>query len=163
MKRFIVGVLILGVLGAAAAAAGQEILRVKGRGKASPDTPPAQARVLAKRAAVLDGYRKLAEAAGFKSEAKEGSKESTEVQAYLKNFTITATNYLSDYEAEVDIEMPVAAVIANVADYKNTAAEPSFVQEMLARLGEMEAALARLQDEVKQLKDLLNKRGGIQK
>jgi len=163
MKRFIVGVLIVGILGAAAAAAGQEVLRVKGRGKASPDTPPAQARVLAKRAAVLDGYRKLAEAAGFKSETKEGSKEAAEVQAYLKNFTITGTTYISDYEAEVDIEMPVAAVIANVADYKNASAEPSFVQEMLARLADMETALAKLQDEVKQLKDLLNKRGGIQK
>ncbi len=141
-------------------AAGADLVKVKGYGKAPADSPPAQARLLAVRAAKLDGFRKLAAAAGFRTDTKEGTQEAVEVQAYLKNFKVTGTRNLSDYEAEVDIEMPLVEIIDNVAEYRKNKFDRRILQGLQEQISGIEQEMSRLQGEIKRLKDALSQLGG---
>ncbi|MCP5103453.1 MAG: hypothetical protein GY950_08750 [bacterium] len=75
------------------------LIKVKATGLAPYGIPPGpRARAAALRAAKVEGYKKLAEAAGF-------SYKHTKVEAFLKGARVTHKRYISDYKVEVVMEI----------------------------------------------------------
>jgi hypothetical protein len=153
MKAKIVLSLVLFLLVAGLVAEEAQVVRVTGHGKAKADMEPAQARQLAKRAAVLDGYRKLAAQAGFATISRENEKEYTEIKALLKGVTVTAERFPSDFEAEVDMEMPLEAFVNGVSDYKKF----RFNRDLVRKLSERVQALSGQLEKIKLEMDLLQR------
>ncbi|MCP4146157.1 MAG: hypothetical protein GY757_00265 [bacterium] len=91
----------------AIAIAGDETqITVKTTGKASPDIrQSAQARAMALRAAKVEGYKKLAEAAGLSVKKQQGKRTRTHVDATLKHARVISTQYKNDYEVEVVMQI----------------------------------------------------------
>ncbi|MCP4150958.1 MAG: hypothetical protein GY757_24640, partial [bacterium] len=87
----------------AIAIAGDETqITVKATGKASPDIrQSAKARAMALRAAKVEGYKKLAEAAELSVKNQQGKRTCTHVDATLKHARVISTHYKNDYEVEV--------------------------------------------------------------
>ena len=81
-------------------------IRVRATGLASPGVPPgSRARAAAFRAAKVQGYKKLAEAAGFSKIHQTGKNTQIEVNAFLKGARVITKKYISDYEVEVVMEI----------------------------------------------------------
>jgi hypothetical protein len=82
------------------------VIRVKAVGLAPPGiTPAARARASALRAAKVEGYKKLAEAAGFSKIFQYGKYKHIRVNAFLKGALVVHKRYISDYEVEVVMEI----------------------------------------------------------
>jgi hypothetical protein len=106
MKNWTLIILILGVA-LFLDAQDHSKLMVKSIGKAAPSVAPAsKARAVALRAAKIEGYRKLAEAAGLSKVYRDGNKKYRRVDTILKGARVVKVRYLTDHKAEVTMEMP---------------------------------------------------------
>lgn len=130
-----------------------QVIRVTGIGRAPAGKEGSQARQLAKRAAVIDGYRKLAAQAGFAATRREDDKEITEIRALLKGVELKAERFPSDGEAEVDLEMPLSNLVASAANYKKF----RFNRDLVRKLSERVQSLSGQLEKIKQEMDLLQK------
>lgn len=82
------------------------MIRVKATGLASPNIRlDAKARVFALRAAKVEGYKKLAEAAGFSKIIQSGRYKHIRVKALLRGARVIHKRFISDYEVEVVMEI----------------------------------------------------------
>ena len=82
------------------------LIKVKATGLASPGIRPgAKARAFALRAAKVEGYKKLAETAGFSEIFQPGKYKHIQVNAFLKGARVIHKRYISDYKVEVVMEI----------------------------------------------------------
>jgi len=134
----------------------QEIIRVKATGKSSPSIKAAsRARTMALRAAKVMGYKQLARAAGLEKFSKEGSKEYSSIQATLKNAKIVETNYISDHEVEVIMEVPLSDVIDTAVEIKKYRFNRKLLGKLQSKIGSIESDMDKLKNELINLKNLL--------
>jgi hypothetical protein len=98
----IIGILVF----CTGAVAGDDtLIRVKAIGLASPKLSPGPGtRAAALRAAKVEGYKKLAEAAGY-STILPGKYKHTRVEACLTGARVIQKRYISDYKVEVVMEI----------------------------------------------------------
>ncbi|HDR14335.1 MAG TPA: hypothetical protein ENN79_02380 [Desulfobacteraceae bacterium] len=137
----------------------QAMLRVTARGRANPEiTNPVKAKAMALRAAKIEGYRMLAEAAGLPREDADG--ESSRVQAFIQGARIIEQRYISDHEAEVTMTVSASGVIDQVADMRKArfnrkllSALAKRVETFQTQLKGLESELAKLQQHILQLEE----------
>ncbi len=89
------------------AAGGSAVIRVSGTGREPSGYPAAQARLMARRAAVVDGYRKLAEMRNKVSGSITGKTYYKSVNEFITGASVVETRYYYNGHVEVDMELPV--------------------------------------------------------
>jgi polyhydroxyalkanoate synthesis regulator phasin len=136
------------------------ILRVKALGRASPDiTQKTKARAAALRAARVEGYKKLAAAAGFSSTYHLGNKKYIRVEAFLSGAQVVDKRYISDHEVEVTMEIPRAQVIEQFSEVKRKFYEAQIsevkrkIRVVEAQMGELKSKLAELKEQLRKLEE----------
>ncbi len=85
------------------------VIRASGTGYEPAAYTGARARLMARRAAVVDGYRKLAAMRGKVVSSVTGRTYYESVGDFLKGASVVETRYYYDGRVEVDMELPVAA------------------------------------------------------
>ncbi len=136
----------------------QEIIRVTATGKSSPSIKiSSKARIMALRAAKVVGYKQLAKAAGLEKFAKEGTKEYSEIQAFLRNAKIVDKKFISDHEVEITMEVPLSDVIDKAVDIKKYRFNRKLLKNLQKKIGNIETEMSNLGDELAKLKNLLAK------
>ena len=120
------------------------------------------ARAAAFRAAKAEGYKKLAEAAGLAKITQSGTNKHIRVDTILKGVRVVGKRYLSDYEVEVVMEMPLPTSPAQAGppgkstpyglEIANLKKEISILESQMQafskRLAELKEAVAVLEEKV---------------
>ncbi len=126
------------------------VIRVKATGLASPDIRlGAKARAFALRAAKVEGYKKMAEAAGFSKIFQSGKYKHTRVNAFLRDARVIHKRYISDYEVEVVMEIEKK----NIYHTKMSLLERE-IKSIEARMSSLNRRLNKL----KKMKEVLRKK-----
>ncbi len=84
------------------------VVRATGTGYESPRHSGPQARLMARRAAIVDGYRKLAAMRGRVVSSLTGRTYYESVTDFVKGATVVETRYYYDGHVEADMELPVS-------------------------------------------------------
>ncbi|MGD2088603.1 MAG: hypothetical protein PVH61_20670 [Candidatus Aminicenantes bacterium] len=120
------------------------VIRVKAVGLASPGISlRTRARAAAFRAAKVEGYRKLAEAAGLAKIFQSGKYNYKEVNAFLKGVRVVSKRYISDYKVEVVMEM------------KKTDIYHSTISQLKKEIKTIEIHISTLNVRLEKLKEIL--------
>lgn len=83
------------------------VIRATGEGLQPPGQAATQARLMARRAAIVDGYRKLATMRGKVVSSITGKDYYESASAFIKGAEVIETRYYYDGRVEVDMELPV--------------------------------------------------------
>ncbi len=83
------------------------VIRATGEGLQPPGQAGTQARLMARRAAIVDGYRKLATMRGKVVSSITGKDYYESASAFIKGAEVIETRYYYDGRVEVDMELPV--------------------------------------------------------
>jgi len=135
-----------------------EMIRVKAYGKAPLNIKPAsKARVLAFRAAKIVGYKKLAQAAGLEKYTKQETREQHKIQAFLKNARVVSKKYISDFEVEIIMEIPVSEVVEKVSNIKKYRFNNSLIRKLKNKIEGIEMKASKINTELAELKKILDK------
>ncbi len=105
------------------------VIRASGVGLEPAGYSGAQARLMARRAAVVDGYRKLAAMRGRVWGSFTGRTYHESVDDFIKGAAVVETRYYYDGRVEVDMELPVDASAIGGA------AGPARIRETLSGAG----------------------------
>lgn len=127
-------------------------IRVKATGLASPGIHPgAKARAFALRAAKVEGYKKLAEAAGFSKVHQAGKYTYTEVNAFLKGARVVTKKYISDYEVEVVMEIDKRDIYGSTIPRlkREIKATEAKISALTRRLQELKTIVENLEEKAK--------------
>lgn len=142
------------VLCTCAGAVDDTLIRVKAIGLASPKLPPGpRSRAAALRAAAVQGYRKLAEAAGY-STIFPGKYKHTKVEAFLKGARVIHKRYISDYKVEVVMEIEKK----NIRQTKMSLLK-SEIKSIRAKISNLNRRLQKLKKMQEALEEKINKEG----
>lgn len=134
----------------------QAVLRVTARGRANPDdTNPVKSRALALRAAKIEGYRMLAEAAGVTQEST--GEETSRLQAFIQGARIIEQRYISDHEAEVTMTVQASGVIDKMADVRKARFNQKLLNALAQRVENLQAQLKNLNEELVKLQQHIMK------
>ena len=83
------------------------VIRATGVGYESPRHSGAQARLMARRAAIVDGYRKVAVMRGKVVGSLTGKTYYESVDDFIKGASVVETRYYCDGRVEAEMELPV--------------------------------------------------------
>lgn len=92
-------------------------IRTTGVGYESARHSGAQARLMARRAAIVDGYRKLASMRGKVLSSLTGKTYYESLDGFIQGATVLQTRYYYDGRVEADMELPVCASTYGAVDY----------------------------------------------
>ncbi len=130
-------------------AADDSMLRVTATGKSPPRiTSKTKARVMALRAAKVEGYKKLITAAGFAREYQKDSKTFTLAAGHLTDVRIVKQTYIDDHTAVVVMEVPANRLVNRL-----TAAKKRFSR---SRIDQVKNKIRSIQNQMSQLNRQLN-------
>lgn len=133
----------------------EDVLKVTASGRASQDIKQvSKARAMAFRAAVLEGYKKIAEKAGLGKITRSGSIEYMYIKAFIKGAKVVSKNYLTDYEVEIVMEISLSQLVKNVSDYKTVHSEHESAR-VRKKIIVIENKLNSLRSELEELKKKL--------
>jgi hypothetical protein len=127
----------------------ERVLRVKALGLASPGIQPgARARAAALRAAKVEGYKKLARAAGM----------DIEEEAHIKGARVVKKTYISDYKVEVVMEMPLPQPVrSGISRLKKE------IKTIETRISNLNKRLEKLEKMLRELEKKAKNRGSREK
>jgi len=133
------------------------VWRVKAIGKAPPHiTQKKQAQVAAFRAAKVEGYKRLATAAGFAHKYQLGNQNVIRIETYLTGAKVIDKRYISDYEVVVIMEMPKKQLNEQLAIVKKKITE-SNISEIKGKMKEIQAQIQKLNATLLELHERLKK------
>jgi hypothetical protein len=154
VKRLLI---FIAVVSFCMAAQDDPVLRVKAIGKASPHIiQKSRARAAAFRAAKIEGYKKMAAAAGFSQTYQLGNQKYVRVEAFLNGVRIVDKRYISDYEVEVIMEIPKAQLVEQVKKVKKSVYEMQ-ISETKREIRAVRDQIQQLNLKLSELKEILKK------
>jgi len=149
--------ILIAVVSFGMAAQDDVVLRVKAIGKASPQIiEKSRARAAAFRAAKIEGYKKIATAAGFSQTYQLGNQKYVRVEAFLTGARIVDTRYITDYEVEVTMEIPKSQLVQQVIKVKKNAYEMQ-ISETKHQIRAVQDQIQQLNLKLSELKEMLKK------
>lgn len=132
----------------------QDIIKVTGSGKASPDESPEKARLLAKRAAIVACYREIAVKAGFTKTKQIADGEIFIIKAYLKDTEVVSVKYLNDYHVQVTMQVSLEKVKDEAYRYQ-TDQRNQKIKNLEKRIRQIEQYINRLNKVIKKIRSEL--------
>lgn len=138
-------------------AGADSVIKVKAIGRASPNIRPAsKARAAAFRAAKVEGYKKLAEAAGFFKISQPGKNKHIKVDTFLKGARVVNKRYISDYKVEVVMEIPLPQLVNQLAEIKKRDFYHSQISQLKREIKSIEAQMSTLNSRFEKLKKMVD-------
>ncbi len=135
----------------------EKILRVTAVGKSSSNiTQKSKARAMALRAAKVEGYRKLAQAAGLERVFRKNNLEERKIDAFMKGAQVVAKRFISDHEVEITMEIEIAKIVDMASDLKKQRLNATLTK-LRKKVEYLEGEMSRIRAELKKLKSILNK------
>jgi len=132
------------------------VVKVKAIGQASPNIRlAAKARAAAFRAAKVEGYKKLAEAAGFFKIFQSGKNKLIKVDAFLKGARVVNKRYISDYKVEVVMEIPLSQLVNQLAEIKKRNFYHSQISQLKREIKIIESQVSTLIRRFEKLKKMV--------
>jgi hypothetical protein len=135
----------------------ENILRVTAVGKSSLNiTQKSKARVMALRAAKVEGYRKLAQAAGLERVFRKNNFEERKIEAFLKDAQVVEKRFISDHEVEITMEIEIAKIFDIASDLKKQRLKTTLTK-LRKKVEYLEEEMSRIRTELKEIRSILNK------
>lgn len=135
----------------------EKILRVTAVGKSSLNiTQKSKARAMALRAAKVEGYRKLAQAAGLERVSRENNLEERKIDAFMKGAQVVEKRFISDHEVEITMEIEIAKIVDMASDLKKQRMNATLTK-LRKKVESLENEMSRIRAELKKLKSILDK------
>ena len=135
----------------------EKTLRVTAVGKSSLNiTRRSKARAMALRAARVEGYRKLAQAAGMERIFRENNLEERKIDVFMKGAQVVKKQFISDHEVEITMEIEIAKIVDMASDLKKQRLNAT-ITRLRRKVEYLEGEMSRIRTELKEIRSLLDK------
>lgn len=135
----------------------EKILRVTAVGKSSLNiTQKSKARAMALRAARVEGYRKLAQAAGLERVFRKNNLEERKIDVFMKGAQVVEKRFISDHEVEITMEIEIAKIVDMASDLKKQRLKTT-ITKLRKKVEYLEGEMSRIRIELKEIRSILDK------
>lgn len=142
-------------------APGEKVLRVRVVGKSSLKIiSSSKARVMALRAARVEGYRALARAAGLEKAYRDGSSsgrvEKRQTSVFMKGARMVDKRFISDHEVEITMEIEISEIVRAAVGLEKERSKET-IAALRNKIALLEKEMSKNRSELKRLKNILDK------